>query len=412
MEVPSTPCTSGFLVSSRVRSDDGVDVVVAGGEAAGAARPPGVARGPGRSRPNRSSTRLGRASAAAAPCRTASRDWRRSCDGRWGSADARRRCAAVATRSSCRPKPSTCTTVRAARRRRTGQAAADGDLSRAVALLAEADALWRGDPLADFTYEDFAATTITRLSELRLAVIEERLDLELQLGRHQGAIVQLEAMVAAHALRERLRGLLMLALYRAGRQADALRVFQEGRRILGDELGLEPSHELRQLETAILAQDRYLDAPQVDGKWRSDRRLRRASFEDPRSVDAAGRARRRAARADAAAGPASFRDARRAGRRRQDAARVGGGASRSRRDCAVRRSSWSELAPVGDPAGVRAAIAAARELPEPSRLAELITDQELLIVLDNCEHVIATAAEVAEDLFASLSGLAHPRHQP
>ena len=119
-------------------------------------------------------------------------------------------------------------------------AAADGDPSRAVGLLAEADSLWRGDALADFTYEEFATAAITRLSELRLAVIEERIDLELALGRHQGVIVQLEALVAAHPLRERLRGLLMLALYRAGRQADALRVFQDGRHILGEELGLEP----------------------------------------------------------------------------------------------------------------------------------------------------------------------------
>ena len=145
-------------------------------------------------------------------------------------------------------------------------AAADGDPSAAVALLAEADALWRGDALADFTYEEFAAAAIARLSELRLAVIEERLDLEIALGRHQGVIVQLEALVAAHPLRERLRGLLMLALYRAGRQADALRVFQEGRHILGDELGLEPSHELRQLESAILAQDRTLDPPADAGR--------------------------------------------------------------------------------------------------------------------------------------------------
>ena len=135
-------------------------------------------------------------------------------------------------------------------------------------MLAEADSLWRGEALADFTYEEFAATAITRLSELRLAVIEERLDLELALGRHQGVIVQLEELVAAHPLRERLRGLLMLALYRAGRQADALRVFQEGRHILGEELGLEPSHELRQLESAILAQDRSLDAPTVAGRRR------------------------------------------------------------------------------------------------------------------------------------------------
>src|SRR5204862_1861636 len=142
-----------------------------------------------------------------------------------------------------------------------GQAAVADDLHRAVAILSEADSLWRGDPLADFTYEDFAAGAITRLSELRLAAIEQRLDIERQLGRHQRAIVQLEELVAKHPLRERLRGLLMLALYRAGRQADALRIFQEGRRILGDELGLDPGPELRKLEAAILAQDPALDAP-------------------------------------------------------------------------------------------------------------------------------------------------------
>ena len=131
-----------------------------------------------------------------------------------------------------------------------------GDLHQAAALLAEADALWRGDPLADFAYDDFAAGAITRLSELRLTLIETRLDVELQLGRHQEAIAELEELVSTSPLHERLRALLMVALYRAGRQADALRVFQEGRHHLGEELGLEPGHELRALEIAILTQDR------------------------------------------------------------------------------------------------------------------------------------------------------------
>src|SRR6478609_7448472 len=110
---------------------------------------------------------------------------------------------------------------------------------QAATLLGEADLLWRGDPLADFAYEDFAAGASTRLAELRLTVIEERLDIELRLGRHQEAIAQLEELVATYPLRERLRGLLMIALYRAGRQADALRVFQDGRQLLGEELRLE-----------------------------------------------------------------------------------------------------------------------------------------------------------------------------
>ena len=142
-------------------------------------------------------------------------------------------------------------------------AVVEGDLRRAATLLSEADALWRGDPLADFTYDDFAAGAITRLSELRLTLIEERLDIELELGRHQGTVAELDELVATYPLRERLRGLLMLALYRAGRQADALRVFQDGRRVLGEELGLEPGHELRALEAAILAQDRSLDGPAI-----------------------------------------------------------------------------------------------------------------------------------------------------
>jgi DNA-binding SARP family transcriptional activator len=140
-------------------------------------------------------------------------------------------------------------------------AAAAGDPASAAALLTQADALWRGSALADFTYENFAAVAIRRLSELRLVVIEERLDIELGLGRHQGAIVELEALVKEHPLREQLRGLLMTALYRAGRQAEALGVFQEGRVILGEELGLEPGPELRRLESAILAQDPSLDGP-------------------------------------------------------------------------------------------------------------------------------------------------------
>src|SRR4029079_10522729 len=93
-----------------------------------------------------------------------------------------------------------------------GRAAeADGDPSRAVALLTEADALWRGDPLADFAYEDFAAGAITRLAEVRLSATEERLDIELRLGRHLAAVAELEELVSAHPLRERLRWLLMLA---------------------------------------------------------------------------------------------------------------------------------------------------------------------------------------------------------
>src|SRR4051812_25552916 len=130
--------------------------------------------------------------------------------------------------------------------------------SEAISRYAEAESLWRGDPLAEFAYEEFASTAITQLDELHLTALEERIEAELGLGRHLAALPELEGLVSAHPLRERLRGLLMLALYRAGRQADALRAFQDGRKILADELGLAPSPELRDLEAAILAQDAAL----------------------------------------------------------------------------------------------------------------------------------------------------------
>src|SRR3546814_1765941 len=120
-----------------------------------------------------------------------------------------------------------------------------GDAADAIALLGSADSLWRGKALAEFVYEDFASAPAMRLTELRLDATEERLGAELQLGRHHQVAAELEALVAAHPLRERTRGLLMTALYRAGRQADALRIFHEGRTLLAEELGLEPGDRTR-----------------------------------------------------------------------------------------------------------------------------------------------------------------------
>ena len=126
-------------------------------------------------------------------------------------------------------------------------------------LLREALALWRGPPLADFEYEAFARNEIGRLEELRLVALEQRLEADLAVGRHAEAVAELEALVRDHPLRESLRGLLILALYRAGRQADALAVMQDARASLRDELGLDPSQALQQLEKAILLQDPSLD---------------------------------------------------------------------------------------------------------------------------------------------------------
>jgi DNA-binding SARP family transcriptional activator len=126
-------------------------------------------------------------------------------------------------------------------------------------LLREAEGLWRGPPLAEFAYDAFAQPAIGRLEELRLGIIEERVDAELVLNRHSELAAELEALVKEHPLRERLRGQLMLALYRTGRQADALNAYQGARRALLEELGLDPSPALQQLHSAMLRQERSLD---------------------------------------------------------------------------------------------------------------------------------------------------------
>ncbi len=140
-------------------------------------------------------------------------------------------------------------------------ALAAGDAPRGAALLRESETLWRGPPLAEFTYEPFAQATIARLEELRLSAREELIDAELMLGHHAEVVSELEALVREQPLRERPRGQLMLALYRCGRQADALDAFRQARRMLVDELAVEPSNALRELERAILRQDASLQAP-------------------------------------------------------------------------------------------------------------------------------------------------------
>jgi DNA-binding SARP family transcriptional activator len=121
--------------------------------------------------------------------------------------------------------------------------------------LRDALALWRGPALADVASEPALATEVARLDELRLLALEQRIDTDLELGGNPELVAELESLVAKHPLRERLRGQLILALYRAGRQAEALEAYRETRRVLVDELGIEPSPELRELELAILRQD-------------------------------------------------------------------------------------------------------------------------------------------------------------
>jgi len=148
----------------------------------------------------------------------------------------------------------------------------DADASATARTLREALALWRGAPLADLAYEPFAQAEISRLGELRLAALEGRLEAELELGRHVELTGELEALTVEHPLREHPRSLLMLALYRSGRQAEALAAYQEARRVLVEALGIEPGRELRELEQAVLRQDPALDLAPTPAQPRAEDR--------------------------------------------------------------------------------------------------------------------------------------------
>ncbi|MEX0817005.1 MAG: BTAD domain-containing putative transcriptional regulator [Gaiellales bacterium] len=166
-------------------------------------------------------------------------------------------------------------------RRLVGEArsAEPGERAR---MLREALALWRGPALADLAYEAFAASEIERLEELRLGTVEELMDADLELGSHNDVVGELEALVRAHPTRERLRGQLMLALYRSGRQAEALETYHAARRALADELGISPGPALQQLYRSILRQEANL-APGAPGPPVSDH------YDEVLSVFLAGR---------------------------------------------------------------------------------------------------------------------------
>ena len=130
-------------------------------------------------------------------------------------------------------------------------------------MLREAEALWRGRPLADLEFERFVRVDVERLEEMRLATIELRIDADLALGRHRLLVAELEMLVAEFPLREGLRGQLMLALYRCGRQAEALEAFRTARSVLVEQLGLEPTARLREIQQSILTHEPYLDGSPV-----------------------------------------------------------------------------------------------------------------------------------------------------
>jgi YVTN family beta-propeller protein len=139
------------------------------------------------------------------------------------------------------------------------RAFAAGQPGEAADTIREALSLWRGAALAEFAYDSFAQVEIDRLEELRLAAVEERVEADLALGRHHELVPELEALAAENPLRERLHAQLMLALYRCGRQAEALHAYRRTRRTLVDELGIDPGQALQRLEKAILVQDPSLE---------------------------------------------------------------------------------------------------------------------------------------------------------
>ena len=148
----------------------------------------------------------------------------------------------------------------------------------AARLLREALSLWRGEPLGDPADVPYVEGERRRLEELRLGTLEARVEADLALGQHAELVPELESLAREHPLRERLRGQLMLALYRCGRQADALEVYRSVRRLLDEELGLKPDDELQRLERAILNHDPSLESPVVAGVKRpSVSQRRRAS---------------------------------------------------------------------------------------------------------------------------------------
>jgi predicted ATPase/DNA-binding SARP family transcriptional activator len=303
------------------------------------------------------------------------------------------------------------------------------DRPRALALLEEALGLWRGPAYAEFAVEGFAREEITRLEEERIRAVEMKAEAELALGRHARIVGELRALVAGHPLRERLRGQLMLALYRSGRQGEALRVFSEGRSVLVDELGVDPGPELRELHQQILLQAASLMAVPSDHVVPSDnaapeagaapefRAVPPGNTVPPGNLPApvtsfVGR------QAELAAAGKLLR------RSRLVTLTGPGGSGKTRLAVELARTAlesfpdggWLvELEAVSDPAAVPGALAAALGIGESAsrggageasrsltdKLVDYLRGKEALVVLDNCEHLVEACAQVAERVLRS-----------
>jgi len=264
---------------------------------------------------------------------------------------------------------------------------------RAAADLRRALGLWRGPALADFTYEAFAQGEIRRLEDLHLTALEDSIDADLALGREAEALPRLEALCEEHPLRERLRGQLMVALFRLGRQAEALRACTDLRRLLGEELGIELSPQLRDLEDRILLHDTgllHIPRPEV------------TSHQLPaRLTTFVGRWREQAALADMLVE-----------HRLVTITGVGGVGKTSlavetARDAPVDHpdGTWLvSLSALGDPGLVAPHVAGALGLNLPgdadptTALTSYLGDRRALLILDNCEHLVEAVARLADGL--------------
>jgi predicted ATPase/DNA-binding SARP family transcriptional activator len=278
-----------------------------------------------------------------------------------------------------------------------------------LSLLEEALALWRGPAYAEFADEGFARAEALRLEEARRLAIEERFELLLSLGCHAVVVGEIEGFVAANPLRDRARGHLMVALYRCGRQADALATYEDLRRHLGEELGLEVPEPLQALQRAILQQAPSLDPPATRATTASSARGTdpHAGTGDPTDRCLHG--------LPAAASALTGRDDDLTELERTLAGGpvvsvVGpGGVGKSRLALDLARQLgprhrdgvwWCELAPVDDPADVAAAVATALgirpgdDVTAVDAVASALTDRKALLVLDNCEHVVDPVAQL------------------
>ena len=284
----------------------------------------------------------------------------------------------------------------------------------AAAKLRAALGLWRGAPLVDLSYASFAQPAIRRLEELRLAALEKRIEADLELGRQADLVGELEMLVEEHPLREQLHAQLMLALYRCGRQADALAAYQNARRVLVEQLAIEPSAPLRRLEQAILRQEASLDlaatvaarAGLVATVSESSRPVPREEGNAPHNLPSqvssfVGRER-------------ELSELRRLLSRARVITLTGvGGVGKTRLALQLAASmlddlgdgAWFvDLAPLTNAtlvAGKLAGVLGVPEQPGRSLLQSLIAacrDRQFLVILDNCEHVIDEAANVADQL--------------